>query len=128
MTNKRGKIVKIALAAAVVNAAMTGAAAAGMAAHAATTTTTRVKVTEVEYKIKLRTHSFKPGRVKFVVTNRGKLAHEFAIRGPGVSKRIPGKLMPMSTHTLTVRLRKGKYTLKCPIHIALGMKTTIRVG
>jgi plastocyanin len=125
MKDRRWQKAKLALAAAI--AAIAAITLAGVTAHAATTTT-RVKVTEREYRILLRTHSFKPGRVTFVVTNRGMLAHEFAVSGPGVSKRIPGKLTPGMTRTLTVRLSKGKYTLKCPIHIALGMKTTIRVG
>jgi plastocyanin len=56
------------------------------------------------------------------------VAHEFAIHGPGVNKRIPGKLKPGSTKTLTVRLGKGTYKVDCPIHIPLGMKTTIHVG
>jgi plastocyanin len=125
MKDKRWQMATLTLAAVIT--AIAAIALAGLTAQAATTTT-RVKVTEREYRILLRTHSFKPGRVTFVVTNHGMLAHEFAVSGPGVHKRIPGKLRPGVTRTLTVRLSKGKYTLKCPIHVALGMKTTIRVG
>lgn len=127
MKKRHARIGMIAAAATIVAAAIAGAALAGVAAHKATTTT-RVTVTEREYRIVLKKHSFKRGRVTFVVSNRGKLAHEFAISGPGVHTRIPGKLKPGSTRTLTVRLRHGTYTLKCPIHIALGMKTTIHAA
>ncbi len=105
-----------------------GAALAGLAAHAATRAL-RVTVTEREYRITPSRRSFKPGMVTFVVQNRGKLGHKFEIRGRGISgKRIPGTIAPDTQRTLTVRLRGGTYTLWCPIHIAFGMKTTIKVA
>jgi plastocyanin len=125
--HRYAKIGTIGGAVALIAAALAGAALAAITSHASSMTT-RVRVTEREYRIILKKHSFKPGRVTFVVHNGGMLAHEFAVSGPGVHKRIPGRLKPGSTRTLTVRLGKGKYTLKCPIHIALGMKTTISVG
>lgn len=86
-------------------------------------------VTEREYKVIVAHQTFKPGMTTFVVQNRGKLGHEFEIRGPGVAgKRIAGTLMPGVTKTLTVRLRAGIYTLWCPIHVALGMKTSIMIA
>ncbi len=116
------------VAAAIVAAAFGGAAVAGLAAHAATRTT-RVTVTEREYRITPSKRSFKPGKVTFVVTNRGKLAHTFEIRGPGISaKRIPGTIPPGAQRSLTVRLRSGTYKLWCVIHAAQGMKTTIKVA
>jgi plastocyanin len=127
MRNERGTIGKVAIAVAAVCVATAGAALAGMAAQAATKTTT-VKVTETNYKILLSRHTVKPGPVKFVVVNHGTVAHEFAIHGPSVNKRIPGKLTPGSKKTLTVRLRKGTYKIDCPIHVALGMKATLHVG
>jgi uncharacterized cupredoxin-like copper-binding protein len=109
-------------------AAAGGATAVGLAAHT-TTQVMRVGVTEREYSITLTTKSFKPGKTTFVVHNRGKVAHEFEVRGPGVAgKRIPGKIAPGATRSLTVRLQAGKYLLFCPIHIALGMKKAIHVG
>jgi plastocyanin len=105
-----------------------GAAAAGMAAHAASRTT-RVTVTEREYKIGLTRRTFKAGKVTFVVQNRGKLAHEFEISGPGVSgKKIAGMIAPGKTRSLTVQLHGGTYKMWCPIHVAQGMKATIKVS
>jgi plastocyanin len=67
--------------------------------------------------------------VKFVVRNVGSIGHEFEIRGPGIKgKRIAGMINPGTTRSLTVRLRRGTYTLWCPIHAVDGMKTTIKVG
>lgn len=129
MTNGRGRIAKVAAAVLLLCTAIAGAALAGMAANAATKTTKaiKIKVTEKEYKISLSKHSFKTGqKVTFMVSNRGKVAHEFAIKGPGLNKRISGKLQPGAKKTLTVTLKKkGKYMLECPIHLALGMKTAI---
>jgi plastocyanin len=120
--------VRYAAAAGVVIAAAAGAALAGFAAHAATRAV-RVTVTEREYRITLTRRSFKPGTVTFVVQNRGKLRHEFEIRGPGIAgKRIPGMIAPGAQRTLQVRLRGGTYTVWCPIHAARGMKTTIKVA
>jgi plastocyanin len=120
--------VRYAAAALVVAAGVSGAALAGLAAHAATRAV-RVTVTEREYRITLSRRSFKPGTITFVVQNRGKLRHEFEIRGPGIAgKRIPGTIAPGAHRTLKVRIRGGTYTIWCPIHAAKGMKTTIKVA
>jgi plastocyanin len=116
------------LAAVIMIAAVVGAAVAGFAAHAATRVS-RITVTEREYRITLSQRSFKPGTVTLVVQNRGKLGHAFKIRGPGIAgKRIPGTIAPGAHRSLTVQLRRGSYTLWCPIHTAFGMKTKINVG
>lgn len=116
------------VAAVVLAAVLGGAAAAGMAAHAASQTT-RTAVTEREYKISLARHTFKAGKVTFLVQNRGKLAHAFEISGRGVAdKKIAGTIAPGKTRSLTVQLHGGTYKLWCPIHVAQGMKTTIKVS
>jgi plastocyanin len=114
---------------AVIVAGLLGAAAtAGMAAHDATKAT-RVTVTEREYRISLARRTFKAGKVTFVVRNRGHLAHEFEIRGPGVpGKKIAGTIPPGKARMLSVKLRAGTYKIWCPIHVAQGMKTTIHVS
>jgi len=120
--------VRFAAAALVASAAASGAALAGLAAHA-TTSAVRVTATEREYRITLSRRSFKPGTVTFVVQNRGKLSHEFEIRGPGISgKRIAGMIAPGAHRVLKVRLRGGTYTIWCPIHASHGMKATIKVA
>jgi hypothetical protein len=82
------------IAAVVFAAVLGGAAAAGMAAHAAGRTT-RATVTEREYRIGLARRTFKAGKVTLVVQNRGKLAHAFEISGPGVTgKKIPARSRP----------------------------------
>jgi plastocyanin len=117
------------VAAVVLAAVLGGAAAAGMAAHAASRAT-RVTVTEREYKISLARHTFKAGKVTFVVQNRGKFAHAFEISGPSVAgKKIPGTIAPGKSRSLTVQLHVGgTYKLWCPIHVAQGMKTKIKVS
>jgi plastocyanin len=119
---------RFAFALVLVAVLLAGAAVAGFAAGAKTNTT-RIRVTEREYKLVLSSRSANPGKVTFVVRNAGKLGHEFAVRGPGIAgKRIAGVIAPGAVRTLTVRLRAGTFTLWCPIHAGLGMKTTIKVG
>ncbi len=122
---RRARLLVVAV---IVAAAFGGLGLAGLAAHAATRAT-RVTATEREYRITLSRRSFKPGMVTFVAQNLGKLSHEFKIRGPGIAgKRIAGTIAPGAKRSLTVRLRRGSYTIWCPLHVAMGMKTTITVG
>jgi plastocyanin len=128
MRRRLRRSARYSVPAVIVIAAVVGAAVAGLAAHAATSSK-RVTVTEREYRITLAQRSFKPGMVTLVVQNRGKLGHQFEIRGPGISgKRVAGTIAPGAQRMLTVRLRSGTYRLWCPIHVASGMKTTIKVG
>jgi uncharacterized cupredoxin-like copper-binding protein len=69
----------------------------------------------------------KAGTIKLVLTNprSSGMAHGIAIQGHGSSKVVgAGK-----TATLTVSLKKGKYTFVCPVpgHAAAGMKGTLTV-
>jgi uncharacterized cupredoxin-like copper-binding protein len=117
------------VAVAAVALALAGAALAGVVMHRSGTTT-RVTVVLREYRIALNHSSIAAGRTTFVVANRGKIAHAFAISGPGIGKkRIPGTIAPGRTKTLTLTLAGGSYHVWCPIpgHAALGMKTTLAV-
>lgn len=107
--------------------ALAGGALAAMVSHTATATT-KIPVTEKNYRIVLKKHSFAKGKVTFVVKNTSNTAHEFKISGPGLSKRIPGLINPGKTKSLTVTLKKGTYSLVCPLHLALGMKASIKAG
>lgn len=127
MKSRHGRIGMVLVASVLVATALAGGALAAMVAHRATTTT-RIPVTEKNYRIVLKKHSFAKGKVTFVVKNTSTTVHEFRIVGPGLSKRIPGLINPGKTKTLTVTLKKGSYTLSCPLHLALGMKTTIKAG
>lgn len=91
---------------------------------------TTVRVTETEYKLTLPHMSFKAGAYHFVVSNKGKLTHSFEINGPAVHNRRAGNIAPGSTASLNVTLKKGTYTLWCPIdgHRARGMHATLRVA
>jgi uncharacterized cupredoxin-like copper-binding protein len=46
----------------------------------------------------------------------------------GTFQRISGTIAPGKTRSLTVQLHGGSYKLWCPIHVAQGMKTTIKVS
>jgi uncharacterized cupredoxin-like copper-binding protein len=93
-----------------------------------------VRVSETEFKITLAGTStvrvsekgvvkirqaVKPGVVRFVVTNNGKIRHDFVIG----SLRTP-RLAHGQRYTGNVTLRKGVYAYKCSIpgHAAAGMK------
>ncbi len=84
-----------------------------------------VMVKETNFKI-IMSGRAKAGSTTFVVKNASNLPHDFAIKGPGVSKKTP-KIKPGGTARLTVTLRKGKYQVWCSVsgHSSLGMKRTI---
>jgi len=107
--------------------AIAGGALAAIVSHQSTTST-RIAVTERDYTIALSKRSVPAGRITFVVHNRSRTAHRFGVKGNGVSKSIRGVIAPGKTKSLTVRLKKGRYTVYCPIHVAQGMKTTLKVG
>lgn len=125
MKSRLGRLGTVAFVVVLVGVAVAGAAVAALVAHQSLKAT-KVAVKEVDYKILLKKHTFAPGKYTFVVSNKGHSGHEFFIKGPGVSKRIPGVLNPGNTKSLTVTLRKGStYKLWCPLHVSLGMKTSI---
>jgi glucose/arabinose dehydrogenase len=78
-----------------------------------------------DYSYALSRRSVAPGRVRFVVTNKGGVAHDFAIGG----RRTP-LLRPKGRATLDVVFgRSGVYRFRCtvPGHAALGMKGVLAV-
>jgi uncharacterized cupredoxin-like copper-binding protein len=84
-----------------------------------------VGVTGKEFKFSLTTKTVRHGKVTFRFTNKGRLKHDFKIAGKKTSLIKPGK-----SATLTVSLKKGKYTYICtvPGHAAAGMKGTLKVN
>jgi protocatechuate 3,4-dioxygenase beta subunit len=67
----------------------------------------------------------KPGKYAITVRDKSKM-HNFRIKGPGLNKMITS--LPFTgTKTVTVTLRKGKYTYQCDPHVLQGMKHTFRV-
>ena len=104
--------------------ALTLAALVLAAPTAASAATTKVTVTATEFHFKLSKASVPAGKVTFVLVNKGKLGHDFAIAGKKTHVIGHGK-----SATLTVSLKKGKYPYKCtvPGHAALGMKGILTV-
>ena len=120
-----GWVASVAVIASVVSV-LAGPSLAGArvapSAHAATAV---VNVTAVEYKFTLSTKSARPGKVTFRIKNRGKLAHNFSIKG------VTSKLIaPGGSASITVKFtKKGNYGYRCtvPGHAALGMKGTFKI-
>lgn len=113
------------IAAAVLTAALLGAAVAGVVAHAGPSSTT-VTVTEREFKITPSIHKVPAGPVRLVVKNTGKYSHALAVAGKGVSKRTP-LIKPGKSAVLLVTIKSGTYSLWCPVpgHAAQGMKSSL---
>ena len=92
-----------------------------------------IKVSEVEYRIKLPPSTTKtlPGDTyTFEVTNDGKQVHNLFVNGPGVENKGTPNLQPGQTAKLTLILKAGTYDLYCSIpgHKQLGMDAKLAVG
>jgi uncharacterized cupredoxin-like copper-binding protein len=100
-------------------------------AAVASTKVTVVKATETDFHIALSKVTWKPGKYKFVATNKGVTTHTLQITGPGLGSNTRAQdISPGQSTTLTVTLKKGKYDLFCPSpgHKQLGMNVNITVG
>jgi uncharacterized cupredoxin-like copper-binding protein len=88
----------------------------------------RVDVTLGEYKIDMPT-SLKPGKTAFVVKNAGKQKHNFEVKGDGTDQKFITDLTPKQTKVLHVRLKRGTYTVYCPVgdNQKKGMETSLTV-
>jgi len=64
--------------------------------------------------------SLKAGTYTLKVEDKGAI-HNFHLIGPGLNKVVT-RVPFVGTKTVTVKLRKGKYTYKCDPHAASGMK------
>jgi uncharacterized cupredoxin-like copper-binding protein len=119
---------RTAAAALATGLALGGAALGGMGAHAQSHVP-KVTVGLKEFRLIPSTKKLATGKVMLVAVNRGKFPHALEIKGPGVKARTP-VLMPGTSKSITVTLRKGSYSLWCPVsnHAALGMRMTLKVG
>jgi len=91
----------------------------------ARSTATTVQVKGGEFFFKLSTKSVAtPRKVTFVFKNTGHILHDFKIS----SKKTP-LIGPGKTATISITLKKGKYTYLCtvPGHAAAGMKGVFTV-
>jgi plastocyanin len=90
-----------------------------------------------EWSVVPESPAIRPGRVTFVVTNRGKVVHGFRIKqerddGKG-GDRVEARgvsLRPGQTGRLTVTLSAGTYSIECFVegHDDLGMERGFRVS
>jgi uncharacterized cupredoxin-like copper-binding protein len=88
----------------------------------------KIEVTMTEYKFDMPT-TLKAGKTTFVIKNAGKRAHNFQIKGEGISEKLAVNPKPKQTETLQVDLKPGTYAITCPVdfHTQKGMKTTLTV-
>ena len=93
--------------------------------------TTAVGVSEREWSISSYRSSVPRGRVSFNVHNYGEDAHNLQVAGPrGWRSPVTPDIEPGENGRLVVTLRRaGTYRLLCvkPLHVARGMRATIRV-
>ena len=89
--------------------------------------TGEVKLDVIEYAFEPDTVNVDPGKVTFVVENKGRRRHGFAI--DGVAGEI-SRIQPGETAKITVTLSTGNYTVYCPVkgHRDRGMVGTLGVG
>lgn len=88
----------------------------------------RVDVTLGEYKIDMPT-TLKPGKTAFIVKNAGKHKHNFEVKGNGTDQKFLVDLTPKQTKVLHVNLKRGTYTVYCPVgdNQKKGMETSLTV-
>jgi plastocyanin len=72
-----------------------------------------------------KVRTLKPGRYTITVRDLSNI-HNFRIKGPGLNREIT-KLGFRGTRTVTVTLKRGRYTYQCDPHVAQGMKATFTV-
>lgn len=99
-------------------------AVAVLAPSALGTSFGKYTVTATDFKFKFAPAQFKAGANTFTLVNRGEATHDFKISGKKTRILNPGQ-----RQTLTVTLKKGRYTVLCtvPGHAQLGMKNTLVV-
>jgi uncharacterized cupredoxin-like copper-binding protein len=125
---KRAVFIGIAAAATLLAVALVPLAGASTAREdALAATIVKVKAgAPSAFAFKLSTKTLaKPGKVTFVVTNVGKLLHDFKIAGKKTSLIQPGKTVRLA---VTFK-KKGKYAYLCtvPGHAAAGMRGVFTV-
>ena len=69
--------------------------------------------------------TIKRGTYSITVSDKSNI-HNFRLKGPGLNKQIT-MLSQTGSKTVTVTLKKGRYTYQCDPHVLQGMKKTFRV-
>lgn len=88
----------------------------------------KINVTVAEDRIDMPT-SLKPGKTAFIVKNDGKEKHNFEVEGEGTDRKFITDLTPKQTKVLHVSLKRGTYTVYCPVgdNRKKGMETSLTV-
>jgi plastocyanin len=68
--------------------------------------------------------TIKAGTYKIKVEDKSSI-HNFHLFGPGLNKKTSVSFT--GDKTWTVKLKPGKYTYQCDVHVAQGMKDTFKV-
>ena len=93
-----------------------------------TAATAPIDVQLTEYQIQLP-DTLPAGPHTFHIANAGKVTHNFAIEGNGLSQKLASDLPRGDTTDLSVDLKPGTYTIYCPVdgHRGKGMQRTLTV-
>jgi len=91
---------------------LTGVANAGVTQPKASAT---VKVTITDRTLRVSPTNPESGATTFVVVNKGKKRHFFAISGPSLKGMRTGKILPGKSAKLTIKLLPGAYVLSDPV-------------
>jgi uncharacterized cupredoxin-like copper-binding protein len=88
----------------------------------------KINVTVAEDRIDMPT-SLEPGKTAFIVKNDGKEKHNFEVKGDGTDRKFITDLTPKQTKVLHVNLKRGTYTVYCPVgdNQKKGMETSLTV-
>jgi uncharacterized cupredoxin-like copper-binding protein len=108
----------------------TSTSATTTAASPASKPPQKVAVTESEFKIELPSQSLKAGAYEFDLENKGKIAHDLVVKGPGVNDEKTPVIDSGKTAVLKVDLKSGTYELYCsvPGHKQAGMDVKVTVS
>jgi plastocyanin len=88
----------------------------------------KVAVTIKDFRYEPQLIRASPGRLRFDLVNRGRLAHTFRVERGGLVAKV-SSLLPGDRATKVVRVRKGEYRFFCALsnHEELGMYGTLVV-
>src|SRR5512133_1317831 len=114
MLRKRRKMSRIALLAAGLVAMLALAAPSGAMGPTKLKGTVGPGFTISLKKGTAKVKTLKPGKYTITVADKSNI-HNFHIKGPGVNKKITSVAF-VGTKTVTVTLKKGKYTYVCDPH------------
>ncbi len=89
----------------------------------------KVEITATDYALEPKQVRVKPGKVSFVVANKGERAHDFRIEGNGVNAKVD-RFEKGNSSTLDVELPAGEYTMYCGTgqHRSRGMEGKVTVA